>query len=75
VGIRAYNVCAQKMSKEKNNIRGMSGDFLREASVLLLVFGIIEPYARNRLDPETTWWVAVLVIVFFVIGVVLEKQK
>jgi len=52
----------------------MFGEFLREASVLLLVFGVLL-YGKQ---PLTIWWyptIVALVVVMFAAGMVIEVRR
>lgn len=66
-------IAALKTSLKRSG-KEMAGDFLREAAVLLLIFGILDPFFKNQsLRPKVATEEAVLIAVFFAAGVVLEK--
>jgi hypothetical protein len=51
----------------------MAGDFLREAAVLLLVFGILDPFFKEQpLRGKVAGLELGLLAVFFAVGVILE---
>lgn len=61
--------------RDKANVGKMTGDYLREASVLVLVFGFLEPFVgatREVPDDRLVLFLA-LSVSLFLIGVVLER--
>ncbi len=81
------NMRGKTRARGKASVGKMVGDYLREASVLVLVFGFLdtlvgtEPAGRSlhdRLDEVPTDWVIfvlALSVSLFLIGVVLERLR
>jgi hypothetical protein len=61
---------------ERHTITEMSSEWLREASILVAVFGILDKFLRSE-TPTWGWTFSVLTValLFFVIGCTLERWR
>jgi len=61
---------------ERHTIEEMTGEWLREASILVAVFGILDKFLRSEI-PTLTWTLSVLAValIFFVGGCTLERWR
>jgi len=61
---------------ERKSLAEMAGEFLREAAVLIAVFGILDKVLRNE-GPTLAWTVAVLAVALILLvgGCILERRR
>jgi len=53
----------------------MLADWLREASVLIAVFGVLDKLVKNELTTAWGWGALCLAIAFFSAGAALERYR
>jgi hypothetical protein len=64
------------MSDTRKTVAEMAADWLREASVLVAVFGVLDSFSRK--EPFYGPWnltAIALAVVFFVLGAALERVR
>ena len=61
---------------ERKSVAEMLGEWMREASVLVAVFGILDKLLRGE-GPTSAWTVAVLAVAlsFFSWGCIIERRR
>jgi hypothetical protein len=65
------------MAREPKSWGEMSADALREAAILVLVFGLLDKYMFGGGGPSSGWTAAIVAVALlsFVLGGVLERTR
>jgi len=62
-------------SSGRKSVAEMLADWLREASVLIAVFGVLDKLVKNELTTAWGWGALCLAIAFFSAGAALERYR